>query len=155
MSKKAKERYYKDIKNTRTKNREYSQRYRDNNPENSKLAKRNWAKRNPESWKNSDPVKRREAKKRWFDKNPDYSRNRNYKRRLRIRTNGANEFIVRDRVYERDEGVCYLCGFGVDPDDWHLDHIISLANGGTNTYDNVAVTHPACNLKKGRKNSVR
>jgi 5-methylcytosine-specific restriction endonuclease McrA len=34
---------------------------------------------------------------------------------------------------------------------WDLDHVIPLSKGGEHSYDNVQVTHPSCNRKKGAK----
>lgn len=59
--------------------------------------------------------------------------------------------VYRAVVWERDEGTCQLCGKPADPEDWHLDHVIPLAKGGEHSYDNVAVSHPLCNLRKGTK----
>lgn len=61
------------------------------------------------------------------------------------------EHIDRDVVFVRDRGICYLCGKSVDPSDWHLDHVIPLSKGGDHLYENVKVTHPLCNLKKGNR----
>lgn len=61
------------------------------------------------------------------------------------------ERVYRAKVWDRDGGVCYLCGLSADPNNWHLDHIVPLARGGAHAYRNVAVTHPACNLSKGTK----
>ena len=44
---------------------------------------------------------------------------------------------------------CHLCGKSVT--DWHVDHIIPLARGGTHTVGNIAPACPACNLSKGSK----
>lgn len=59
--------------------------------------------------------------------------------------------VRRAEVWERDLGICYLCMGKADPDNWHLDHVIPLSRGGSHSLDNVAVTHPACNLRKGAK----
>lgn len=65
--------------------------------------------------------------------------------------NTQTEFIRKYVVYERDHGICYLCGNPVDPNCWHLEHKIPLSKGGTHTYDNVAVSHPICNMRKSAK----
>lgn len=54
-------------------------------------------------------------------------------------------------VFERDQGVCGICGESADPESWHLDHIIPLSKGGHHTYENVQVSHPSCNLRKGAR----
>jgi 5-methylcytosine-specific restriction endonuclease McrA len=53
-------------------------------------------------------------------------------------------------VFERDRGICGICGLPVDPANWHLDHIEPLALGGPHSYSNVRVTHPKCNMARSR-----
>ena len=61
-------------------------------------------------------------------------------------------------IFERDEGICQLCGYPVstDPDAPEAlrpqyDHLMPLAAGGTNTRDNVILAHAYCNLSKGQR----
>jgi 5-methylcytosine-specific restriction endonuclease McrA len=61
------------------------------------------------------------------------------------------ERVFRSVVFRRDAGICGICGLVVDPDNWHLDHVIPLAQGGEHSYVNTQVSHPACNIKKGAK----
>jgi 5-methylcytosine-specific restriction endonuclease McrA len=70
----------------------------------------------------------------------------NGRRRARKRS-AFVEDISRARVFSRDKGICGICGKAVDPDNWHLDHIIPLGPGD-HSYENVRVTHPECNLAK-------
>jgi 5-methylcytosine-specific restriction endonuclease McrA len=51
-------------------------------------------------------------------------------------------------VLERDDGVCGICGEDVDPQNYHVDHIVPLAKGGEHSYRNTQAAHPACNMKK-------
>ena len=66
--------------------------------------------------------------------------------------------ITLKKLYERDGGVCQICG---DPCDWDdkewgcngptypsLDHIIPRAKGGDHKWENVQLTHCLCNSKK-------
>ena len=56
---------------------------------------------------------------------------------------------IRVRVMERDGAVCRYCGDTEGP--FHVDHIVSVANGGTDELDNLGVACKACNLSKGPK----
>lgn len=50
-----------------------------------------------------------------------------------------------DAVFARDKGLCGICSETVDPNQWQLDHIIPLNQGGVHSYANVRVAHPKCN----------
>ena len=83
------------------------------------------------------------------------------KRRSAIKT--GDNTITLERVWRRDNGSCHLCGGRTDlPSvwqgwNWHndwmpnaptIDHILALANGGSHTWDNVALAHNVCNSVK-------
>lgn len=52
-------------------------------------------------------------------------------------------------VWDRDGGICHLCGGLVAVGaEWHLDHVIPVSRGGTDEMRNVAVSHPFCNISK-------
>lgn len=85
--------------------------------------------------------------------------NRNsYKARCRHRGALYDNTVTREKVVERDNCICQICGKTCDPTDrrWGtlgpdfptLDHIIALANGGTHTWDNVQCACGMCNSKK-------
>jgi len=100
--------------------------------------------------RNADPeVKaRNEAKQaEWRAANKHLLVENMSRRRMRV-IGGEYEVIDRLAVWERDAGTCRICGSEVQPDDWHMDHIIPVSRGGSHTYDNVAVTHPTCNMRK-------
>ena len=67
-----------------------------------------------------------------------------------------------EEVYERDNGICYICGKPCDWNDYEerdgvivygnkypsRDHVIPKSKGGTNTWDNIRLAHRLCNSKK-------
>lgn len=70
--------------------------------------------------------------------------------------------ITTKSVYERDGGVCYLCGRACDWNDFEerggvfiagdlypsVDHVQPVAHEGTDTWDNVRLAHRRCNYLK-------
>lgn len=54
-------------------------------------------------------------------------------------------------VIARDGGVCQLCGqLIVSPDgrDYHVDHIVEKAHGGTDALDNLRLCHRSCHSRR-------
>ena len=85
------------------------------------------------------------------------------RRRKRIQDALIDKDISVQGLYERDNGVCAICGGKCDWSD-HLyrgrtfivginyptiDHIIPLVKGGTHSWDNVQLAHFGCNSAKG------
>lgn len=70
------------------------------------------------------------------------------KRRRVLLDNSLEGPPNRRLVWNKDKGICGICNAPADVDDWDLDHIIPVARGGTDTFDNVQVSHPLCNKKK-------
>lgn len=64
-------------------------------------------------------------------------------------TDAFVEEVLRSEVWRRSDGVCHICGEAADETRWHVDHIVPIARGGEHSYANTAVSHPACNLRKG------
>lgn len=117
-----------------------------------------WAKANPDrrreivtSWHAANPARVREIRRKWRTANPDATADIAAVRRARIRRAPVVERIYRADVWERDGGICHLCGLPADPSGWHLEHVIPIARGGEHSYRNVAVSHPICNARKGAK----
>lgn len=53
--------------------------------------------------------------------------------------------FFRRKLFDRDNGTCGICGLPVIPTAFDLDHVIQLAEGGPDHWDNLRVTHPRCN----------
>src|SRR5438105_3895893 len=60
----------------------------------------------------------------------------------------------RQRLLERDGGVCALCGQTVEMTDLDLDHIVPRAEGGPAHWDNLRATHRRCNRRRGGRLSI-
>jgi len=64
---------------------------------------------------------------------------------------GSNHYLSKyPEVFERDGGICQLCGLPIVPDAeilWHgsLDHIKPQSNGGTDDVENLRLAHVICN----------
>lgn len=52
-------------------------------------------------------------------------------------------------IFERDLATCYICKKSVDFTDFHLDHLIPVAKGGSSEPKNLAVACPQCNRRRG------
>lgn len=78
---------------------------------------------------------------------------RTYGRAYHARKWGAPnvELVDRWQVLAVANGLCGICLTAVDPDDFHVDHIVPLSAGGDHTYANTQPAHPACNLRKGAR----
>lgn len=111
--------------------------------------------------------------KKWREANKDYLAARNKEWRLahpysgtakereqgRIsasRRRALQRRLVTERieprvVFSRDGGICGICLEPVDPNRFHIDHIVPLALGGPHVYSNVQLAHPLCNHRKGAR----
>ena len=87
------------------------------------------------------------------------------KRRMRNSRAYKRDIPLR-KLYERDNGICYLCGCATDFDDYTVnqdgymviggtyptrDHVIPLAEGGEHSWENVKLACFKCNSRKGAK----
>ena len=92
--------------------------------------------------------------------------NRNKEHRRRIRKHRVfDKTITLEKLYDRDNGVCYLCNRTCDWSDFQMvngnfivggsyptvEHIKPLCKGGEHSWSNVKLACFACNTKKGTK----
>lgn len=142
-SKKAGKRKYeanKEIVNKRSVERQKA------NPEKHREAVEAWRKRNPEKCKEMD--------KRWREMNPEKVRLKSHKRRAdKKKVGGKISSGLSDKLFALQKGKCACCGQPLG-DNYHLDHIMPLALGGTNTDDNIQLLRQRCNSQKSAKHPV-
>ena len=81
-------------------------------------------------------------------------------RKYKIR-NHSNKSLK--KLYQRDNGICYICGKECNYNDYiykdntfiagnyypSIDHVIPLAKGGTDEWNNLKLAHRICNSIKG------
>lgn len=102
--------------------------------------------------KNKERIKA--LKDSWRSRNKNVEKIHNQNRRSRIKANGGklSRDIV-DRLLALQKGRCACCGL-VLGDKYHLDHIMPLSLGGSNTDSNVQILRAECNLKKRAKHPI-
>ncbi len=64
------------------------------------------------------------------------------------KTNEVNQ-TKRKKIYDSENGICYLCGKKVLFNEMTIDHVIPKSKGGSNSLENLKPTHKKCNLLKG------
>jgi len=70
--------------------------------------------------------------------------------RRRSRSGKGDHYTIQI-LLDLDGQTCYLCGTTLTESP-SIDHVIALSLGGTDTVDNVALTHWECNNRKKAKN---
>lgn len=88
-----------------------------------------------------------------------------HNRRATIMNAMVDKDIDIRKVYEKDNGICYLCNCKCDWDDYvmdgdtfirganypSIDHVVPLAKGGKHSWQNVRLAHRKCNWEKSAK----
>lgn len=84
----------------------------------------------------------------WKMNHPDSVANKN-----RVSTIGRQQMkangVTAIGIYERDGGKCHLCHHKVSRKSFSLDHIIPKSKDGPGTWENLALAHLRCNVKRG------
>ncbi len=110
----------------------YRTKYYQDNKEDLKAKSKQWRIDNPEKRKISHSLSK--AKRRALLK-------------------GVRNTLTAEQIreqYSEQTGECVYCYVDVG-NDYHVDHIIPIINGGENTKDNIVIACPRCNLSKGVK----
>ena len=92
--------------------------------------------------KNQPQINSRRKEKRALD--PSIERNKSAKRRLAV---GVLPKDIVERLMIKQGGMCACCGEAMNGK-YHLDHIIPVSKGGSNTENNVHLLLPKCNQQK-------
>lgn len=86
------------------------------------------------------------------------------KRLLQIKNVTVDKHITLEKLYQRDAGICYICGTVCDWSDYYvnknnvkicgdfypsIDHVKPLSKGGEHSWQNIRLAHRICNSLKG------
>lgn len=68
----------------------------------------------------------------------------------RMRQSRRNQLYI---YFKKTKGwvPCYVCGLHVKAQDATLEHIKPLSRGGTDAWDNLAISHAHCNAERGNQ----
>lgn len=104
-------------------------------------------------WKNNNPEAYKEIKRRWREENSDAVRTYCVNRRRMLQASGKISKDIAKRLMVLQKSKCVCCGTRIDKE-YHLDHNMPIALGGSNTDDNIQLLCKSCNLKKHAKHPV-
>lgn len=105
-------------------------------------------------WRSINPDRQRASNAAWNAANPEARRIHSQNRRARKLQSGEglSPGLV-GRLFELQSGKCPCCKRPLG-DDFHLDHQMPLALGGSNTDDNMQLLRSKCNMQKNAKHPI-
>lgn len=172
VNERKKDKYYLDVEVIRKQKREWhnlnkekslqiQKKYRTSNAALCNLRARNWRNKNSERvkayamlYRIANAETRNLRRKEWGLLNSHVIKAYTQNRRALIKSSGgklSRDIAQRLKVLQR--GKCACCGEPLG-EDYHLDHIMPLALGGTNSDDNMQLLRKKCNLQKSAKHPV-
>lgn len=101
------------------------------------------------AWAAANPDRVIQAGRLRREANPE--KYRTYHRNRRARKIAAGGQLSRDlalRLYAQQDGKCACCGEPLNGK-YHMDHIMPLVLGGSNSDENIQLLTPRCNMEKG------
>lgn len=141
------------LKNKR-KSIDSSKKWQNNNREKFQQSQKLWEEKNKDA--------RKSYAKQWRSENLDKIRSKNRKRRALI-LNNEHESYTEEQVLVLYGTKCHICKTDIDLNTsrsvknpgWeyglHIDHLIPISKGGSDTLKNVRPSHGICNIKKGAR----
>jgi len=163
---KAKERNKEWSKTNLEKKKKHAEKWKLANPEKVKEIYKKWQKANPEKvkeknqkWRAANPEKAKEATNKWQKANPEKHAVKQRNRRA-MKKNAEGSHTEKDikKLFEQQGGICNACGkklIRYNKKQYHTDHIISLAKGGSNGPNNLQLLCSACNFSKSAKDPIQ
>jgi 5-methylcytosine-specific restriction endonuclease McrA len=164
--------------------REKHAEYRERNREKLKTQAREYREQNPDKIKyyyikNRDRILKYSREynhsehgaevRKIYSKSETAKSNKTFQRYIRkSKVKDGDKNISLAKLYERDGGICKICGSPCDYNDYiisdnvvivgskypSIDHIKPLSKGGSHTWDNVQLAHKQCNSIKRDKEAM-
>lgn len=105
-------------------------------------------------WKAANREKVRSYVKAWKKANPDAVKSIKQNRRARaMQAAGKLSRGLNEKLFRLQRGKCACCSRPLGSN-YHMDHIMPLALGGSNTDDNIQLLRAQCNNQKYKKHPV-
>src|SRR5260221_199932 len=93
----------------------------------------------------------RQASREYWKKHPEERITNTRNRRARIRkAEGKHTAADVRKQYDRQKGKCYYC-LAIVGTTYHVDHVIPVSRGGSNSPENIVIACPTCNMSKQDK----
>lgn len=136
-------------------------KYRKSNRDKIKANKARWYAENRErllaesvEWKKANPERVKAIQARYNAKRPELRRIINQNRRAKVLQCGGRLSVdLAEKLLLLQKGRCAFCRLPLGAD-YHLDHIMPLALGGSNKDSNMQLLHKHCNQKKSSTHPV-
>ena len=138
---------------------EQDRRYRLENADAVREANKRWrqanrkrVQNNQKAWREANPERNQAIKKRWRDTNRDKLAAKERNRRARkASSEGSHTAADIASLYTRQAGLCMACRADFTQVEFHVDHIVPLARGGSNGVENLQLLCAPCNIAKGAR----
>lgn len=133
--------------------------YRESHREQFRESERRWRAAHPHrpaeiarAYRKRNPARVREANKQYYATHPEHRKAAKHRRRAR-KANAGGTYNQNDIKLMRKacHNKCYYCGSKFVDDRFHVDHIVPLSRGGTNSLENLVLACPHCNQTKNNK----
>lgn len=77
------------------------------------------------------------------------------KKKIRKRTSRLLRNVRYKKLYDAQDGKCYLCDLPLSGYDCTIDHVLPVSKGGKDSLRNILLTHGKCNHDKGNRLPTR
>lgn len=131
------------------------------NRESERVRKFEWQRKNKlkvrassASYRARNPERARNVVSAWAKANPEAVRVNVINRRAKQRENGGKlSTDIIQRLHKIQKGKCACCSQPLGSE-YHLDHIMPIKLGGSNTDENMQLLSKRCNLQKSAKHPI-